>query len=63
SIHLDPIDYDEGEARKVMGESPFNWQGTLKDKPIFYPAHYYSQPSLLRLTQSATADIIPEISG
>uniref|UniRef100_A0A3B6LXB4 DUF1618 domain-containing protein n=1 Tax=Triticum aestivum TaxID=4565 RepID=A0A3B6LXB4_WHEAT len=70
SIHLDPIDYDEREARKVMRESPFNWQGTLKDKPIFYPARYYSQPSLLRLTQSdiyflftATADIIPEISG
>ncbi|XBH74331.1 hypothetical protein VPH35_101304 [Triticum aestivum] len=68
--HLDPIDYDEGEARKVMRESPFNWQGTLKDKPIFYPARYCSQPSLLRLTQSdiyflftATADTIPEISG
>ncbi|XBI75139.1 hypothetical protein VPH35_068544 [Triticum aestivum] len=50
---LDPAEYDEEEAKKLMKEEPWTWQEKLKEQdrplPLPLPAWYYRQPSLLRL--------------
>lgn len=50
---LDPAEYDEEEAKKLMKEEPWTWQEKLKEQdrplPLPLPARYYRQPSLVRL--------------
>uniref|UniRef100_A0A453ME41 DUF1618 domain-containing protein n=1 Tax=Aegilops tauschii subsp. strangulata TaxID=200361 RepID=A0A453ME41_AEGTS len=50
---LDPAEYDEEEAKKLMKEEPWTWQEKLKEQdrplPLPLPARYYRQPSLARL--------------
>ncbi|XBH74340.1 hypothetical protein VPH35_101308 [Triticum aestivum] len=58
---LDPFDYDEAEATKMMKEGPRSWRETLKDEdrfPLPLPAHYYLQPSLARLAQQVLPDLV-----
>ncbi|KAI4986384.1 hypothetical protein ZWY2020_019014 [Hordeum vulgare] len=58
---LDPLDYDEAEATKMMNEGPRIWKETLKDEErisLPFPARYYSQPSLVRLAQQGIPDLV-----
>ena len=47
---LDPLDYDEEEAEKIIKVEPCIWQGNLKDRPLPLPLGYYIHPNMSRLT-------------